>query len=380
LSEQLTVSHGQIEPEIGLQIDPLCSLYAQVRPPAYNRYQTNELCKDELVDWLTFNGQQTMAGRIESCGTAFIHLIDSEGFERYNRLRCKNELCPVCGSKNSSVHKRRVGRALIRLLWNGLLGSFVFTLPAEISEARPSKDKINKLTKKAWQIVKKEFETPGGLSRVHLMGDKPEKLRIHINFLFPLLNADNRGMVPKEKIETVRNLWTATLNKSFNLDLKESNFKYGFADVPGKKVNKIKYVLRPIVTAQKFLTLSDDDRHYVLSLRKGHNTRWYGNLSNAKYKKYLNERGVDVNKLENEVDGLLSPVTGEKYRFLGIVQEKDLPRHNLRWLDGDTLVDFGTFAFLQQGETATHTKPLIKSKRKVLKKPSTLNPQLTIKF
>jgi hypothetical protein len=288
-----------------------------------------------------------MAGRIESCGTSFVHLADSKGHEKYARLHCKNELCPTCGAKNSSVHKRRVRRAATRLLWNGLLGYFVFTIPAKISESRPSKETINTLTKEAWQIVKKEFETPGGLSRIHMMGDQPEKLRIHINFLFPLLTADNRGMISKEKIEKVRDLWTETLNRLFQLDLKESNFKYKFADKTGKKIHKIKYVLRPIVTAEKFLTLSDDDRQYILSLRKGHNTRWYGELSNSKYKKYLTDRGIDVEKIENEIDGLLSPVTGEKYHFVEIVKECDLPRGKLRWIDNDTLVDFGTYAFLQ---------------------------------
>ncbi|GAG25506.1 unnamed protein product, partial [marine sediment metagenome] len=64
-------------------------------------------------------------------------------------------------------------------------------------------------------------------------------------------------MVPKEKIEKVRKLWTKTLNTYFKLDLKESNFKYSFAYQTPKKIHKIKYVLRPIVTADKFLTLSD---------------------------------------------------------------------------------------------------------------------------
>jgi len=324
----------------------LCSTYAQVTPKTYNRLKVKELCKEDVVDWLSSAGFGPLSGRIASCGTSFVHLRDSKGHEKYARLRCKNDLCPTCGAKHSAIHMRRVRRATTRLLWNGLLGYFVFTIPATISESRPSKETINDLTKKAWEIVKKEFETPGGLARIHMMGEQPEKLRMHINFLFPLLTADNRGMVPKEKIERVRDLWTETLNTFFKLDLKESNFKYGFADKTGKKLNKIKYVLRTVVTAEKFLTLSDDDRRYLLSLRKGHNTRWYGDLSNSRYKKYLMDRGIDVEKIENEIDGMLSPITGEKYHFVEIVSEKDLPLRKLRWIDLDTLVDFATFATL----------------------------------
>jgi hypothetical protein len=336
--------------EFGAPEGSLCSIPAQVVKKTYNRFKVEDLCKEEVTDWLSFNGETPLADRINFCGTSFVHLEDSKGNQKYARIRCKNELCPVCGTKNSAVHIRRVRRAATRLLWNGLLGYFVFTLPAEISEARPDKDVINDITKKAWLIVKQEFETPGGLSRIHLMGDKPGKLHIHINFLFPLLTADNRGMISKEKIEKVRGLWTKTLNETFKLNLKESNFKYRFADLPGKKVNKIKYVLRPIVTAYKFLTLSDEDKKYILSLRKGHNTRWYGELSNSKYKKYLLDRGIDAEKIEAEIDGLLCPVSGEKYHFVDIIPQSALPLHNLRWLDEDTLVDFGTFAYMQAND------------------------------
>jgi hypothetical protein len=324
----------------------LCTYYDQVRGSVYNRPKIKEICKENVVDWLFLNGYQALSGRIDSCGTSFVHLEDSKGHEKYARIHCQNEICPSCGNKNSFLHLKRVRRAAARLLWNGLLGYFVFTIPAEISESRPDREIINKLTKKAWDIVKKNFDTPGGLSRIHMIGEKPGKLHIHINFLFPLLNEGNRGMISKDKIKHIRDLWTDTLKAIFKIDLRESNFKYSFADKPGKKIHKIKYVLRPIVTAEKFLTLSDEDRHYILSLRKRHNTRWYGDLSNSKYKKYLNDRGIDIDTIENEIDGLLSPLSGERYKYIGIVKESELPRHRLRWLDADTLVDFATFAHL----------------------------------
>lgn len=346
---------------------PLCSYYYQVTKVKYNPCHVRDLCKENVVDWLALNGYAGASDQVNSCGNSFIHLETSKNEHKYARKRCQKEICPICGAKNSHLHLKRVRRAALRLLWNGLLGYFVFTIPKEISESRPSKETIENLTKEAWEIVKKNFETPGGLSRIHLIGEDPGKLHIHINFLFPLLNEANRGMISKEKISLVRSEWKKVLNRLFNLDLKEANFHYRFADKPGKKMHKIKYVLRPIVTAAKFLTLSDEDRHYTLSfsgcqnkccydkascnkdkpcyVKRFHSTRWHGDLSNSKYKNYLKDRGIDVEKIEAEIDGSLSP-TGEKYHFIGIVQEQDLPKHGLRWLDSDTLVDYGTFAYL----------------------------------
>ncbi len=336
------------EPFNGTLVAPLCPQYAQVIPKNYNRFKVKELCKEDVVDWLFLNEHISLATRIDTCGTSFVHLEDSFGGQKYVRLRCKNELCPTCGEKNSSAHKRNVRRASLRLLWNGLLGYFVFTIPAEVSESRPDKETINDLTKKAWVIVKENFKTPGGLARIHMLGDKPGKLHIHINFLFPLLTIGNRGEVPGEVIKKVRDLWTKTLNKMFDKTLKESNFKYGFADKTGKKINKIKYVLRPIVTGEKFLCLSDEDKRYIMGLRKGHNTRWYGDLSNSRYKKYLLDQGIDVEKMEDDIDGMISPLTGEKYHYIGIVPADEMPRERLRYLDPDTLVDFQTFAVIKE--------------------------------
>jgi hypothetical protein len=353
---------------------PLCSLYAQVTPLTYNPHKVRELCKENVVDWLYDNGYGKLSNRISSCGLSFMHLSDSKNHEKYARLRCKNEFCPSCGAQNSALHKKRVRRASLRLLWNGLLGYFVFTIPKEISESRPSKEVIENLTKEAWDIVKKNFDTPGGLSRIHLMGDEPGKLHVHINFLYPLLNEDKKGMISKDKIALVRNEWKKVLNKLFNLELTDANFYYSFADKLGKKIHKIKYVLRPVVTSSKFLTLSDEDRKYVLSFsgcqsrscydkatckdnpcyeKRFHGTRWHGDLSNSKYKNYLKERDIDVDKIEAEIEGLLSPVTGEKYHIVkldngrpDIVRQEDLPLHELRWLDNDTLVDQATFAYI----------------------------------
>lgn len=337
----------------------LCSYYAQVERKRYNPHYVRELCKEDVVAWLSENGYEKTAGRITTCGTSFMQLGTPKNEGKYARLRCKNELCPICGAKDSGLHKRRVRRASLRLLWNGLLGYFVFTIPSKVSNSQPDRKLLEELTKEAWEIVKKNFDTAGGLSRVHMMGEDPGKLHIHINFCFPLLNENNMGLVSEEVLKNVRMAWTEVLNKMFNLNIVsgKSNFKYKFADVIGMKINKIKYTLRPIVTADKFVTLKDEDKHYIMSFKGWHNTRWHGDLRNNKYRKYLTEKGIDVKKIEADIEGILSPL-GERYRpirdkrgKIKIISEQELLespfiRRNYRWVDNDTLVDLGTAPLL----------------------------------
>lgn len=340
------VSEAQKAPENA----SLCTTYAQVRGFYHNSIKASEICRETIVDWLLFAGHVGPAQQIDTCGRSFLRLEDPKGHQKWTRLYCHNEFCPTCGRVGSKEHKRRVQRAANRLAWPGILGYIVFTLPKEISMNMPDKDILSDLTKKAWQIVKKNFKTPGGMSRIHLMGEDPGCLHIHINMLFPVLSEDKRGKVPQETLEKVRGQWTKAVNNMFNLNLENTNIFYKFATKINRKVHQIKYVLRPVVTPGRFLTLSDEDRERVLSLRKWHNTRWYGELSNSKYKEYLKSLGIDIEALEEKQDGLLCPVCGERYHVIGIVSEQDVPKKHLRWLDDDTLVDFASFLALNQGD------------------------------
>lgn len=99
----------------------LCTYYGQVMGSVYNSPKIKEICKENIVDWLYLNGYQTISGRIDSCGTSFVHLEDSKGHKKYTRIHCLHEICPSCGDKNSFLHLKRVRRATARLLWNGLL-------------------------------------------------------------------------------------------------------------------------------------------------------------------------------------------------------------------------------------------------------------------
>lgn len=329
---------------------PLCSDTDQVKGSGYTPFKIKELCKEGVVDNLERLGYFDVAYAIQECGTKFAHWKCENGHEKYGRMHCQNDFCPICGSKGSSTHKRRVVRALDRLIWAKILGYMIFTLPKEVSAGRPDRESLYYLSKKAWEIVKKNFETPGGMVRTHLMGEEPEALHIHINVLFPILSPDGLGKVPQSTLQNIRKDWTEIVNNFFELNCATTNVYYKFALQVGKQIHKVKYVLRPIVTPERFLTLSDEDKRYVLALRGWHNTRWYGKLANAQYKEYLRSKGFDPAAREDKDVSMSKkcPVCGAPYKFVEIVYKDNVPFNQLRWLDKDTLVDFSTYAYLSK--------------------------------
>lgn len=324
----------------------LCTNIAQVQGVLtvdYNRQRVREICKEEITDWLFLNGFSKLAERIDACGTSFLHLKDQAGHQKYVRLYCKNEFCPKCGRKGSGIHKKRVRRAANRLLWPGILGYMVFTLPKEISRTVPPAKVLNDISREAWQNIKRNFKTPGAMARIHLLGDEPGCLHVHINVLFPLLSDDQMGRVPQEVLKKSKREWTRYINRKFKLKYDDTNIHYNFSTRKYKKLHRIMYVLRPIVTPEKFLTLPENERHGILSLKGWHNTRWYGKLSNGQYRKYLRSKGIDIDGLEAKIDDRLCPICGERYSIVGIIGENELPRNQLRWVDRDTLVDLATY-------------------------------------
>lgn len=292
-----------------------------------------------------------IALRIKTCGRNFVHLEDNAEHIKINRMRCKNEFCPECGQNNSALHKKRVSRATGRLFHTPVLGYMVFTLPDTISELFPDKKVLSKLSKHAWQVSNKYFDTDGGMSQVHLMGDKPGKLHIHFNVLFPVNGTT--GKVDQAVLDELRTAWTAIVNKEFGLSLPTTSVYYKFAVEEGRKLHKVKYVLRPIVTPDKFLSLPDDLRKKIVALRGWKNTRWFGKLSHSQYKKYFQEKSIAI----PEKPDTLCPVSKEKYHYVDVISSDDLGKgflvsgesgvHQIRAIDNDTWVDLETYSYMQ---------------------------------
>lgn len=327
----------------------LCTALGQVDLNERNPHEDKELQKDTLVRWLDNNGHSAAASQLLDCGNSYAHLKCSKGHEKVTRIYCDNEFCPTCGQIDSRAHKTRSTRGYDRLLWAPILGYYVFTLPADIGASHLTREQLNILGKKAYKIVENILKIDGAMCRTHFAGKKLGHLQIHFNVLFPLLGTNGLGVITAGARDSIRQAWTAFINEFFSLSLKETDVSYSFAPTQVKKINKIKYVLRPIVDAFMFMTLSDEDKAYVMSLRKWHNTRWFGKLSNALYKKYLIEKGVDPVKFERD-DPYLSnvcPVCGTRFRFVEILRKADILWQRFRRIDRDVAVDLEVFAALK---------------------------------
>ena len=300
---------------------------------------------------------------LETCGKNFVHLETCQGEIKLSRIHCNNEFCPICGQRDSALSHKRAGRALDRLIWSPILGYMVYTLPDEISKKRPGKEALKRLSKGAWEITKKHFDTVGGCVRTHLMGDTPGKFHHHFNVLFP--RQVTTGAVPLETLQAIRSEWTDFVNKEFETGYKITNIYYKFAIETGRQIHKIKYVLRPIVTPDKFITLSEEDREYVISLKGWHNTRWFGKLANSQYKKYFKEIGVELAPDYEAV----APISGEKYMYMGIIAKADVHEgsfidndghyNQIRGINNNTFVDLETRAFLKEFEKSGSKKRIV---------------------
>jgi len=352
----LTPSPSTISAPVDTSFDhflpSLCTPTVQVPDMDVNPIQERKLYKQEDVKWLVRSGFKDEAYRLESCGQTFVHLKCSKGHEKYVKTHCNREYCPTCGAKGSRLHKKRATRARDRLMWAPVLGYLVLTLPDQISASRPDRDTLNHLQKKTHDILQRHFDMPGGMIRIHFVGKQTGKLHIHINALFPILHTNGIGKIDPQKLTSIRKDWTNFINSFFDLSLDDTDVFYNFAVPATKKHHKIKYVLRPVVGALEFYSLTDEDKRYILSLKGWQNTRWFGKLANGSYKKYLIEKGINPTEREDKDPYLsrLCPCCGGRFRYQGVIHKNDLPIFMLRRIDHDVLVDFEIYAALKEKE------------------------------
>ncbi len=362
------------------QMTPDSSTYVHIQGKLAQTFSPNTLCKEWVIEWLAKNGYEKKALRITGCGRKAIALQCANGHQKRVRMTCHLEICPTCGEKRSLAHRKRYTRALDRLLWAPVLGYMVFTLPKEVSDSLPSKAELSKIEKEAVKIVKDNFNTPGCMVRAHLMGNEIEKLHIHVNVLFPIIDTNGTGRVSKETLDTLRKQWTEIVNKQFNLSVKMTNVFYKFDTNHRKMKHKIKYVTRAVVVAEKFLSLSNEAKHWYLSLSGWHNTRWYGKLANCKYKDYLKERGIDhtANREQDIALAKQCPVCSSKFRYIEVIPCGDIDRSQFRQIERDVWVDRVIFAVMMNkaGPPSAGTVKENKSKSKsVSLKKGRLPPQ-----
>lgn len=324
------------------------SPYVHIQSKLAPAFNPNDLCKEWVVEWLDEKGYEKKSLQVHFCGSKAVSLKCSNGHQKMVRMTCHKEICPRCGQKGSLAHRERYLRAMDRLIWSSILGYMVFTLPREVSDLMPSKKQLSKIEKEAVRIVQDNFNTPGCMARIHFMGEEIEHLHIHVNVLFPIIDTNGKGVVEQATLCNIRQRWTTFVNQTFNLNNNITNVFYKFKTSQVKMRHVIKYVTRPVVTAEKFLSLSNEAKHWYLSLAGWHNTRWYGQLANCKYKEYLKAKGLDLIAHREEDIALARkcPVCGERYKYQDIINIDEIPQNQFRQLDADIWVDLETYAVL----------------------------------
>jgi len=334
---------------LGASLNPLpepslSSIHAQV-PGAI---RIKDLRKKAIIEKLEANNYLNEASLVLECGNSFVHLKCQNGHEKYVRTHCHREYCPTCGKPWSNEHKKRTMRAVDRLMWTRLLGYLVFTLPVEISDRRPDKGRLGEISRGVRPLIQKYFDTPGGFSRYHLFGNKIGTFHTHLNVLFPLTNPARKGKIEKEVLEKLKDDYTKLVNTVFGMNIKQCVVHYSFVYKKAKMFHRIKYVMRPIITADHFEVLDKEEVEHVLSLAGWHNTRWFGKLSNSKYKQYLHEAlGKEaMEEPTDKEDHGCCPVCKNRFRYVEVLGWQELPHRNLRYVDENTFFDRATFSEL----------------------------------
>lgn len=297
---------------------PLLSTKTAEKPPDFSL---------EARIFLYKNGFKKVAQKIAQCGTTWAMTKCPNGHQKGIRIRCRNPLCPVCGHKGSSAHARRVIRAKDRLFHFTSLGQLVFTMPSMISKQKPCKKDLLFLKKQIWRIVKKNFDTPGGMEVMQLVGDRTAGPHIHWHVVFGMDAACGTGRVNKKRLFPFKRQWAEVLNKRYGLNLKEAVVNYNYAFEDGKKMHIVKYALRNALNDKTFYSCNDEEKKYIMSLQKTHHVTWHGELGNNKYKEFLTARNIDpVQYKETELlTRKLCLVCGLPYRFEGIIAHCHLP-------------------------------------------------------
>lgn len=327
--------------------------YVQIPSKLEKPLYPSDLRTNGIIEWLFENGYTKKAFQIESCGQKAVFLACPNNHRKVVRITCHSEICVKCGHKGSLAHRERYTRVMDRLLWSPVLGYMVFTLPREVSDAMPSKEQLSKIEKEAVGITQENFSTLGCMGRIHLMGAEKGHLHIHVNVLFPITDTNGKGEVPQATLNKVRQRWTVFVNQTFGLDKKVTNVFYKFKTSEIRMRHVIKYVTRAVVDDEKFLSLPNETKHWYLSLAGWHNTRWYGQLANCKYKQYLRGKGVDceANQEKNVALAKKCPVCGERYRCKKIINVDDILRSQFRQVNINVWIDLETAAVLKNKDS-----------------------------
>lgn len=331
---------------------------------------------DDIVSWIEEKGFEKIARGLICCEKKYIELSDENSHRFLKRCFCGREFCPVCGASDprkkrggfvnkkpkSPVHRQRYARLWRRLMPFRVLGKVELTVPKHLREKFKNIEMLKALHRRGWAVVREVFGAEGAMTNVHFFGDQSDEFHPHVNVLFPT----TERRISKRKLKCLQCLWKLQLYDLCGEFPDVVVVHYSFRDSIIKKAHTLRYVTRPTVGFERFaFGLDEEMRLFLLSLRRFHNFRWFGILSNSTHKSYNGEKFEMLSDEEIErnldhdqivVDKLEKrgcPVCGEKLKYMArrdgeIVKEEIKRREWLPVADEESwYCDFDTWLILK---------------------------------
>jgi len=204
------------------------------------------------------NYLESIAKGYTKCGGWVVLGECANGHQFAKEIFCGYEWCPVCGKKESKVHKRRIARWLPKAMQIAEMGYWVITVPPEKRGLLRNVGELRRFRRSIVRSLKRRGYARG-LSRYHYFGKKhPGIFHPHLNILV------EAGFLSKAELGDMKKLFSDLLNYPVEAH-------YSYTRNPKMMLHWVKYV-----TCATFLTYKWDsemaDRLYHFN-----NTHCWGN-------------------------------------------------------------------------------------------------------
>lgn len=193
---------------------------------------------------------------------------------------CGREDCPVCGQKDSMLHKQRFCRGVKKILTYKGGGYLVFTVPVEFRGYFKKRDVRNSYLSRI-KIIMQAMGYNRAFVRYHWGGDKHRGVfNPHVNILFDLEGREGKcsmmmlQMIKRLIMEWFDEIWGWNRDR---IPVVEYHYKnYEDEGYIGWILHKLDYICRPTLLHCKQGMGVKDFRDLVKSLYNYRNIRWWG--------------------------------------------------------------------------------------------------------
>lgn len=261
--------------------------------------------------------------RSSACERTIARLRGEESDTKYiKRLHCLKWWCPNCGTRTSSRGKMIPGeiqknrrKAIFARLNGGFeicdkkdfeqftrtlntvtMIQYIFTVPVNCRERFKSIEGLNRLFGSAKRIMAREYPETGQVAYMHVVGDESLEFHPHVNVQIYI--PGNIRVCPKDgvldlQLERIKKSWARALRGHGCGEIHGVVVYKNFVsqnDSFKKKLHRIKYMSKTIDQSylEKWKAAGRQDMidFAVKSLKGFRYIRYWGELSNSKYKQW----------------------------------------------------------------------------------------------